>query len=252
MYLIGRAWRWLGDNSGRLFAVIAVVGIGANVVTGAIQGWLKFPWPVKVAGVIGVVALIALAVRTWRTWWPWLKGLFRSREQAAGMTQTFMAAAPGAQVSDVRVWGSTMRQSSGTAPVRPMSGVQLDEVVKRKCKGIADELFVLVAGGEAVDRTRMTEFRERRMRIQASNASDAEKEAEVEKIREEEDREILQPRPVMREYDRRFVGPALALLDQLEAKGWTSPAERDEIEHPTNPLGVRAVAVFFARIGAQP
>jgi hypothetical protein len=53
----------------------------------------------------------------------------------------------------------------------------------------------------------------------------------------------------MNQYNVQFMGPALALFDELLARGWVTNDARWRFEYPTNPLGIDEVARTFQRIG---
>jgi|ERR1700682_789866 len=53
----------------------------------------------------------------------------------------------------------------------------------------------------------------------------------------------------MSQYKVQFMGPSLALFEELLARGWVTDAERWRFEYPTNPLGVDEVARTLQRIG---
>jgi hypothetical protein len=51
------------------------------------------------------------------------------------------------------------------------------------------------------------------------------------------------------QYNVQFMGPALALFDELEKRGWLDQQQRFRFEHPTNQLGIEEVARTLQRIG---
>jgi hypothetical protein len=57
----------------------------------------------------------------------------------------------------------------------------------------------------------------------------------------------IKPKPD--HYNVHFMGQALALYDELVARGWVGSVERHRFEYPTNQLGVEFVARTLQTIG---
>jgi hypothetical protein len=125
------------------------------------------------------------------------------------------------------------------SPKQPASpDLKADADLRRRCRQLGQQIAFFAAGRRATDPSRVPHWH--------GLAPDADMN---EAFNRRGQQSMDYSTETQNQYNVQFMGPALAVFDELLARGWIADSERRTFELPTNQLGIEEIARTFQRIG---